>query len=1385
MPHGLVVDPLDRTCIEVLASNGQPQEPTESQTGPATISVRHLAEVPVFILLGEPGMGKSETMKALAGLMNGSYITVNDFIVAPVNDHGGAYPVFIDALDEARASGDTTVWKELRKGIAQAQLTRFAVACRAADWNASDREDIATVAQGRFVRVFSLNPFTPEQRCAVLMSEGIKNVETFEQQAQSLGFSNMLVNPQLLKLLAKAVKNRQNLWPETRSEAYELACEELVKEVNTRHQQAQHRTTMLSHPMLLDAAGWLCALMLLSNCNEVSDETPDSGVHSRIWLHEVLGSLPADGFSAEAVQQVLKRPLFLKPSVYVSVHRTVAEYLAARYITKRVADGLLPSRVASLMLASPQHLISNLRGLAGWLAALCEPMRTSIIEADPAAILAYGDLHLFPPAAKQALIKQLARQPRAQAEGNLSQQAASHVPLVTADMRIFVMQWLVQLQDGKGHSPQQTRTAEVLLDALENAPIEPLWEPILLGLINDMQMAEGIRSAALSALHVHKSSPKVLLTLLSDFYRNDQHDPRGKLTDLLLDYVYPEHLGPAQVLSFLRPTRYKSGRNSNASMFWQHHIVNATPEELLPEFMTAMEQAMDHGLFKDNAFDGASYELQGLLSLTVKVIKTQGANTTVAQLSRWLWICLDWQTSPFRLLDHQVTSQLSPWLNKHPGLIKPVLANWVQGGTSSWDAQNWLRMHLPSGMGAFWLAQVQEFLSINDMEKAKDCLQTAMFWINQPDSGVTLDDVMAIAERNSDLKETLDPLLVSSLGEDNWQRKNWLQNQKYREQQTAKMELDERNLRYLLEHLADVRSGKLLNYLSEAAWTDLKNSGYGGPDGKLLVQWRNEHPELDEATRQGYLTLLHQLTIEQVMRAINSRKNNSIWHFELPCLVAAENLHAHDPQQILQLGKERIQALVTLYFLHHISKSDWLLALVETHPLWVEEVWRPLCEKALRSRTEIRIPHIWLLAREPRTRLLALRLLPHLLATWPAKFSELNFPEFAQLLEATLRICTPTVVSQIAAQRLEKKSLSSLQRAYLVMAGLWTDPAFFSPMVDKLLLRKQIVQSELLGFIGHLYRYGDRHEALPNWDAATMEQLFRLFAPLCPPAYPMGSYSPGAIDSGRDFLYQLLAALRSNTRKAAEDVLLQLLSDPAVNDWKDRLEENLLRQRQARAEQAFALPTASTVALLLQNKTPANPADLMAVALDTLGEIQKELNNSSTNLIHRFWAVDSAGKRPLPPHRPEPECRNVIADCLQAKLNAMSISVTPEHQHGEQNQSDIVLRVQGTGNPDLLLPIEVKGDWNEELWTASHEQLAKKYASDPRCHSKGIYLVLWLGAHRGKARRQLHPNHPAHTTAAELQALLQQETSTKSRGMDIRVFVLDVSIKEKAIPVKA
>lgn len=1379
MSHTWAVDPLERTCTELLADEGRSQERASQTLAPVVIPVRQLAKVPVFVLLGEPGMGKSKTMEALAAYMGGKTITVDNFIVSGAPHQNEADHVFIDALDEARASGDTTVWRALRQGIAKAQLTRFGVACRAADWQATDKDDLAAVTRGQSVRVFSLNPLTLEQRRALLEIEGVANVEAFEAQAQGLGFADMLWNPQSLKLLAAAVRSRQNQWPKNRRDAYELACQELVKEENPRHKQAQRKASPLSSGALLDAAGWLCALMLLSNRNQVSEETPDHDAAGSVWLADVLDALPKDGFSPDAVLQVLQRPLFTKPRGYSPVHRTVAEYLAARHIAQRIVQGgLLPSRVAALMLASPQHLVSNLRGLAGWLAALSEPMRAAILEADPAAVLDYGDLHLLPTSAKQALIRQLVTHPRARVEGNLWQRAETHVPLVQADMHGFVSEWLAQFRETKRPSAQQTMVAYVLLDALACAPEHSGWEPTLLGLVRDERLTEDIRDSALNALAVHKSSLEILRALLDDLHQGSLSESRGKLTHHLLQYLYPKHLRPSQVLRYLKRSHVRTRGHVDFSMFWTYQIDKQTPPELLPELMAALEQAMSNGAFKDDAFDAASHQLEGVESLVVTAIEMFGASIPVPQLSRWLLLCSYSEESLFKSLSQRSAQRLGEWLRAHAEVIKPVLTHWLQEGVNSWEAQSRLPSgSFPPGMGAFWLAQAQECQVHNEAARVKDCLETAVWWIEHPDSGITLDDLVAAGERNSSIKEALEPLLVSALDDSNWRRKHWHRDQKHREKVAARKEVNENNRRYLLEHLDELRSGKLLRYLSEAAWADLKDSGYScGENSRLIEQWRKEHPELDEATRQGYRVLLHELTSEQAINAINSRKSRSIWHFELPCLVAVQQLYAQDPQQLLQLGKERLQALVTLFFLNDVSNSDWLVALVDVRPEWVEEVWWSLSAQALRSKTQIRVPHLWLLVREPRISDLALSLLPRLLASWPAKFSELNFAEFAQLLEATLRTCPPTVVGEVVARRLRKKSLSSLQRAYLVMTGLWVDPAVFSPMVDTLLHKKQIVQSELLGFIGHLNRYGGKAEALPSWDAATMGMLFSLFGPLCSSAYPTGTYSPDDKDAGRGFLYQLLGELRSDTSEAAQRELQQLLVGPTLSEWKTPLEDALARQTQARAEKAFALPAARQVALTLQNKTPANPADLMAVGLAALEELQKELRNSPTNLINRFWSVDSAGKRPIPPHRPEPECRNVIAEWMVGQLNPIGISVDPEHQHGGQNQSDIVVRVQTAGHADMLLPIEVKGDWNKDLWTAPYEQLAKQYASDPLCHGRGIYLVLWLGAYRGDARRpKQHPNYPT-ATAAALRARLQQETDRVTKGMDIKVFVLDVSI---------
>lgn len=1376
MTHDLAVDPLERSCTELVFTDTR-QSQGDEQRG-ETLTARELINIPVFVLLGEPGMGKSRVMDALAKHAVGDFITVNDFIVHNAMVRDGSRTLFIDALDEARASEDTTVWRELRRRIARSAIGRFGVACRAADWNSTDREDLVSVAKDQAIRVFSLDPLTPEQRRSVLRHQGIGDVETFEDRAQTLGFDDMLGNPQSLELLVAAIKNRDNHWPDNRMEAYELACKELVKEVNPRHQQALHRRALANHEELLDAAGWLCAILLLGNSRQVFEGEDASSADGSVALPDVVDALPSVGPSSESVRRVLQRRLFVKPSGYAPVHRTVAEYLAARHLTKRInGGGLLPTRLASLMLATPLHLVSNLRGLAGWLAALCEPMQSAIFNADPAAVLNYGDLHLLSTTTKEALIRCLGTHPSVRYEGHLWQRAVSHVPLVQKDMQSFVKVWLAELLHTEEPATAKVFTAHVLLGALAHAPQDSGWELTLLHLLRNERSPDDIRDSALHALLRHKTSPDTLIGLLEEIALEKLPDERGRLRDCLLETLYPVHVRPSQVVRYLSPTRSRRRSIPSFGMFWTYQIQKQTPTAQLGELMEALTAAQDQRFFQRDAFAAIGHGLEGLESLAVLAIEEFGAALPVPQLARWLQLFSRTEDPVFKSLRAESAQRLTEWFRGHVDKVKEVLKHWVDQGASSWDAQHRMPAGwVPSRMGSFWLAEALELQARQESARAQGCLQTALWWLDQPDSGITLDDLVAAVRGHDELEVALQSRLVSPLDESNWQRTHWLDGRKYRELAAERSELNERNREYLLNHLDDVRSGKSLRYLSESAWLDRTDAGYsGGLGSEVIKHWREAHPELDEATRQGYRALLEGLNSQQAADAITSRKKNSIWHFELPCLVAAEQLFAQSPAQFFQLGKERIQALTTLYLLHHLSKTDWLLALIEEHCEWVEEVWWSLGFQALRSRKQIRIPFLWVLAREPRARALAVRLLPRFLAAWPVKFPEESFAEFAQLLEAILKVCPPSV-SDLVTQRLRKKSLSSLQRAYLVMAGLWVNPTLFHPLINTLLDKQQLIQSELLGFVGHIYRHGGRDEELPEWDAHTVGMLFRLLGPLCRPELPEGGGWVGSKESGREFLHRLLGFLRVDTSAAAQRELHQLISDPALGEWRESVESALVRQSQFRAEQSFTQPTARQVALTLQNKTPANPADLMAVCLHALEELQKAVRNSPTNLINRFWSNDSAGKRPIPPHRPEPACRDVIADQLKNQLRNMGISVDPEHQHGGQNQSDIVLRVQTPGHEDMLLPIEVKGDWNKDLWIAPHQQLALRYASDPACFGQGIYLVLWLGAQRGDARRpKQHPNWPSNSPG-DFQELLQREVAEKAPSFNVRVVMLDLSI---------
>ena len=89
---------------------------------------------------------------------------------------------------------------------------------------------------------------------------------------------------------------------------------------------------------------------------------------------------------------------------FAPVHRHIAEYLAARYLANLVAGGLPAKRAISLMTGVDGAVVTELRGLSAWLAALSPGARRSLIDGDPIGVCLYGDIQEFTPKEKRELL---------------------------------------------------------------------------------------------------------------------------------------------------------------------------------------------------------------------------------------------------------------------------------------------------------------------------------------------------------------------------------------------------------------------------------------------------------------------------------------------------------------------------------------------------------------------------------------------------------------------------------------------------------------------------------------------------------------------------------------------------------------------------------------------------------------------------------------------------------------------------------------------------------------------------------------------------------------------------------------------------------------------
>ena len=222
-----------------------------------------------YVLLGDPGAGKTWCFEAECAGCNGLSIPARDIVANIAPTEIGGKTVFIDALDEVRsgASDSRVPFDAIRSWINRVGRPRFRLSCREADWlGQTDLDALERVAPSGRVNVLHLERLTRDDVFKILhhRSSEVPDPDAFWRRAEQFNLTELFGNPLLLDLTIKAVSADGGSWPTTRKEIYEAACRQLAVETNREH-LAVRPPGPGDIDRILDDSGLLCAILLLSN----------------------------------------------------------------------------------------------------------------------------------------------------------------------------------------------------------------------------------------------------------------------------------------------------------------------------------------------------------------------------------------------------------------------------------------------------------------------------------------------------------------------------------------------------------------------------------------------------------------------------------------------------------------------------------------------------------------------------------------------------------------------------------------------------------------------------------------------------------------------------------------------------------------------------------------------------------------------------------------------------------------------------------------------------------------------------------------------------------------------------------------------------------------
>jgi hypothetical protein len=1346
-----------------------------------------LVDEPCLVLLGEPGLGKSHAIgDAVAELRQagrqvhrvnlGAYEEAESLISAIIDSAAwrtwrgseSVLIVFLDGLDEALLHVKAihkrliVLLQELGQDL---QRLRLRISCRSAEWLPGFDGELARVFDSTDVPShLALAPLRASDAAEAARAEGLDG-DRFVSEIFERDLGRLAAFPLTLRMMLDVIASSGGALPETQAKLFDRAILRLAEEHDAGRRRASMGRALHVGRRVAIAERIAAALILAGKAAIASDLTTGSG--SDLTIRELEGFSEQDPEAAggasfpvavEQVQEVLATALFvdLGGGRLTFAHRSIAEYLAARYLARHQMD---EEQVMSL-LASPDdpdgRLIPQLREVAAWAATMDEAVLDEVLDREPETLLRTESLP-FGDEARARI-----------AESLLTDSAAMRVERYDRRIRRrFAKLAHPGLHDQIRDALRPGRSIAVRQVAftLAEAAALPELQPDLVSFAFNRKEPAYLRDDAVWALkdYADDDTRRALIPLATELIEDDEDD---EIKGQALAATFPSVLGVTEVLRVLTPAR-------------NEHLLGAYKSFILQTLPKALQAA----------------ELPAALTWAQTAPRVHAPTDLLASLADDI-LAAAWHHLDDEAIRAGVIAVIAPRLAEHQELLGPLhdsddtltfreepgrrllVRDLIDVGTSDEIDASWLTWSEPALVlpaDYSWVTQRLREAIGRPSEPRWAALAASLFTPEMCD----VDEMFDLADSSPPFHERT-AQWRTAIALDSELARMWAQRAARDRDQPPPDAPDMDDV--VRDHLDAIEAGDI-----ERWWRlnlDLLYDRHGRGN------WAREI-EADITQLDGWA------------RADGTERSRIL-------AAARRYVDLSPPDSADWFGTNKINrpAFAGYRALHLLAKHRPAQLDALDAAAWTR--WVPILVSYPRSSgtDDERFDDVLIALAADRA--------PEALAQWTARMIDVQNAERDGHLFVMWRlrhVRSPELIKALAA-KLADPQLKPQARGDLTEFGLPADPQTFLPVVGDQLTPEAIERDPEAALMVAAAALSSAPGAM--WPM--VESAFRSSPELGSRAFEKVAYGgrpdlAGELDD--DALYRLVDWLFENLPPAEDppdqggahyvspreqagqlrDRLLAVLAQRGSDDaiaYVDALASKFpgyaMTRRKAEAREArlarWAAPEPRDVIRLAQSndaRIVLSDAHLQQAVMGSLRRIEKRLQESSPPAARELWNTRGT----LTP-KYEEELSTWLKGRLEDDLRiggrviGRELEVRPNPTgHGRGESVDLAVfapvGTQVEGAATASVTIEVKGCWHEDVKTSMETQLVDRYLTGTAT-THGIYLVFWFAADYwdpadSRRRRCIRDPQTLHDGLAE-----QARSIAAKRHATVRPFVLDGSL---------